>query len=131
MIKYLVIHCSDSPNDRHVEAADIHEWHMDWGWAGIGYNYVIQRNGTLETCRPHFWEPAHVAGHNHHSLGICLVGRDEFTNEQIISLKNILYFLKFRYQGSEIVGHYELDDSKTCPNFDVPAWVKQHMPKVQ
>ena len=131
MIKYLVIHCSDSPNDREVEAADIHQWHLEKGWSGVGYHYVIQRNGTVENCRPDFWEGAHVAGHNHLSLGICLVGRDEFTAEQHQKLRSLLYFLRFQYQDSEIVGHYQLDDKKTCPNFDVPAWIKEQMPKVQ
>lgn len=130
MIKYLVIHCSDSPNDRDIEAADIHQWHLERGFDGIGYNHVIQRNGTIENARPHYWEGAHITGHNHHSIGVCLVGRDEFTERQYATLKNTLYRLKFRYQGAEIVGHYQLDDKKTCPNIDIPAWIKANMPGI-
>lgn len=128
MIEFIVIHCSDSPDDREVEAADIHQWHKERGFDGIGYNHVIQRDGTVEAGRPHYWTGAHVAGHNHHSIGICLVGRDEFSEQQDSELKKMLYWAKFKYPEAEIVGHYQLDDGKTCPNFDVPAWVKENMP---
>jgi N-acetylmuramoyl-L-alanine amidase len=130
MIEYLVVHCTDSPNDRDVEAADIHQWHLERGFDGIGYNFVIQRSGKLEKCRPTYWEGAHAAGHNHHSLGICLVGRDQYTLGQYKTLKELLYVLKFQYQDAEIVGHYELDDSKTCPNLNMPEWLKKNMPGV-
>ncbi len=128
MIEYIVIHSSDSPDDRHIEAVDIHQWHQERGFDGIGYNHVIQRDGTVEAGRPHYWTGAHVRSHNHHSIGICLVGRDEFTDRQNTELKKMLYWLKFQYQQAEIVGHYQLDDKKTCPNFDVPEWVSENMP---
>lgn len=128
MIEYIAIHCSDSPNDREIEAADIHQWHTERGFDGIGYNHVIQRDGTVENARPHYWEGAHIAGHNHHSIGICLVGRDEFTDRQISELKKLIYWLKFQYQDAEVVGHYQLDDKKTCPNFDVPEFMAREMP---
>jgi hypothetical protein len=133
MIKYLVIHCSDNPDDRDVDAAEIHRWHKERTppFDGIGYHHVIKRDGTIEAGRPHYWSGAHVAGFNHNSIGVCLVGRDRFEDQQVESLKQLLYFLKFKYQGAEIVGHYQLDDKKTCPNMDVPAWLNEHMPGVQ
>jgi len=130
MINYLVIHCSDSPDDRQVEAADIHAWHLERGFDGIGYHYVIKRDGSPEACRPDYWTGAHVRSHNHHSIGICLVGRDQYTHAQYKTLKELLYVLKFKYQDAEIVGHYQLDDKKTCPNFKVPEWLKKNMPGV-
>lgn len=132
-MKYIVIHCTDSPDDRDIEACDIHAWHKARTppFDGIGYHHVIQRDGKTEAGRPHYWNGAHVADHNHHSIGICLVGRDQFTDEQYTALKIMLYWMKFQYQGAEIVGHYQLDDGKTCPNFDVPVWVAENMPGVQ
>jgi hypothetical protein len=28
-IKYLVVHCSDSPNDMDIGAEEIHKWHLE------------------------------------------------------------------------------------------------------
>jgi len=33
-------------------AADIDGWHKDKGWKGIGYHYVVRRDGTVEPGRP-------------------------------------------------------------------------------
>lgn len=122
MIKHLIVHCSDSPNDREIDAATIHLWHKERGFDGIGYHYVIRRNGILENGRPHYWKGAHAKKVNSESLGICLVGRDEFTPEQYGSLRMLLQKLKYDYPDAEIAGHYEYDDYKTCPNFDVKKW---------
>ena len=130
MIDNLVIHCSDSPDDRDIDAAEIHRWHKERGFDGIGYNYVIKRNGKIEQGRPHYWTGAHVSGHNANSLGICLVGRSDFSDEQMESLKSLLYKLRFNYQDADICGHYELDDKKTCPNFNVKDWVEEAMPGI-
>jgi len=136
MIRHIVIHCSDSPDDRDsVDAAEIHRWHTDpdrpgGPFHGIGYHHVIKRDGSVEAGRPHYWAGAHVAGYNDHSIGICLVGRNDFSDEQMASLKNLLYVLKFHNQAADICGHYELDSGKTCPNFNVKSWVEEAMPGI-
>lgn len=122
-IKYLVVHCADTPNDRVVTAEEIHGWHTGQGWDGIGYHAVIQRNGLIEMGRPEYWSGAHVKGHNHESLGVCLIGRDQFTHNQLESLKELLRDWKIKHPLAAVVGHRDLDDSKTCPNFDVPYFV--------
>lgn len=131
-IDHIVIHCSDSPDDRDsVDAKEIHAWHQERKFDGIGYHYVITRNGKIEQGRPHYWSGAHVSGHNDNSLGVCLVGRSEFSIQQMESLKELLYRLKFKYQDANICGHYELDTKKTCPNFDVKSWVVSNMPGIE
>ena len=64
--------------------------HLGFGWDGIGYHKVILRSGEIENGRPEYWVGAHVKGENDVSLGVCLIGRDEFTNEQFSSLKKVL-----------------------------------------
>jgi len=123
MIK-CVIHCSDTPTGRDVSAADIHRWHLENGWDGIGYHHVIRIDGTIENGRPPYWKGSHAYGYNH-TLGICLIGNGEFTEAQYTSLKGLL--AKYNFDESEIVGHYEVDKhGKTCPNFDVPKWLKEN-----
>ncbi|RDH41562.1 N-acetylmuramoyl-L-alanine amidase [Zooshikella ganghwensis] len=121
-ITRLVVHCSDTPNDRDVTAADIHRWHKERKWSGIGYHKVIRRDGTVENGRPEYWKGAHVKGYNSKSLGVCLIGRDEFTADQFDSLDRVLTRWKDKYPLAEICGHRDLDPHKSCPNFDVGEW---------
>ena len=120
-INKLVVHCSDSPH-RGDTAADIHQWHLARGWSGIGYHYVIREDGTVDRGRPEYWIGSHVAGHNMNSLGICMLGKEEFTKAQYTALEQILRSLLVKYPGAEILGHRDLDPKKTCPNFDVRGW---------
>lgn len=125
-INLVVIHCSDSPNDNdRVDAATIHKWHVEQGWSGIGYHYVIDRDGTVENGRPDYWIGAHVKGHNATSIGICLVGRDEFTEPQWASLWELTAKLVQLYGDVRFAGHRELDPNKTCPNFDVKPKLRE------
>ncbi len=48
-INKLIVHCSDTPNDRFVSVDDIRKWHVEEnGWSDIGYHYVIYRNGDVK-----------------------------------------------------------------------------------
>ena len=89
-VKFLVVHCSDTPNSENLNANDIHKMHISFGWDGIGYHKVILRNGILEAGRPEYWEGAHVYGYNDKSLGVCLIGKDQFTSVQFRTLQNLL-----------------------------------------
>jgi N-acetylmuramoyl-L-alanine amidase. len=81
-IKLLIIHCSDTPDELNINAKHIHKMHLDFGWDGIGYHKVICRNGIVESGRPEYWIGAHVKGKNKNSLGVCLIGRYNFTKKQ-------------------------------------------------
>ena len=88
----------------------------------MGYHYVIKLDGTVEGGRPEYWTGAHAKGHNLGSIGVCLIGRDDFTREQNQSLVNLLIDLLHRHKGAKVIGHNEVSD-KTCPNFDVQVWL--------
>lgn len=142
-IERIVLHCSDSPfGSTHL----IDEWHRQRGWWCIGYNWVIL-NGYLRDTES-YWGivdgaicpgrdidcnksldksevGAHVYGFNRNSVGICLIGKNrEYTSKQLSSLKLLLSDLlnKFELTTSQIVGHYELDESKTCPGLDMDIY---------
>lgn len=63
--------------DTDVSAEEIHKWHLANGWAGIGYHYVIRKDGTIERGRPRNTIGAHTYGYNKTSIGINLVGNFE------------------------------------------------------
>lgn len=127
-IKLLVVHCSDTPDEEPIRAIDIQKMHLGFGWDGIGYHYVIGRDGQCEAGRPEFWQGAHVWGVNDHSLGICLIGRTHFTAEQMHQLELLLRDLTIRYPQARVLGHRDATNTtrKTCPNFDAATWWHTH-----
>ena len=124
-IKFLIVHCSDTPDNKNLTALDIHKMHLSFGWDGIGYHKVICRDGTIENGRPEFWVGAHTKGINNYSLGVCLIGRAQFLEKQFNSLEKILLKWKIKYNTAIIIGHKDaIKTHKTCPNFDVSIWCK-------
>jgi N-acetylmuramoyl-L-alanine amidase len=69
--------------------------------------------------RPEYWIPSHVYGFNHNSLGVCLVGKDRFTDAQYDSLRIWIGNKLGKYPQAKVVGHTDLNPDKTCPNFNV------------
>jgi len=127
-IKLLVVHCSDTEDNRNLNARDIHKMHLDFGWDGIGYHKVICRSGKIENGRPEYWIGAHVRGKNEISLGVCLIGRHKFTDEQFHSLENILKNWKKLYPKAKILGHCDTGNTeKTCPNFNITTWLSNRI----
>ena len=127
-ISLLVVHCSDTENNEKLSAIDIHEMHLGFGWDGIGYHKIINRSGKIENGRPEYWIGAHVKGKNNISLGVCLIGKDNFTKNQFVSLERVLKKWKTTYPKAKIVGHKDTGNTnKTCPNFDVITWSKNRL----
>jgi len=121
MIEYIILHCSDSPQGRGDNAETIHNWHLEKGWSGIGYNFVILEDGSTEVGRPPYWQGAHTKGYNHNSIGICMIGKDSFTPEQINGVLNLINGLMVQYNipKERVLGHCEtaLAEGKACPNY--------------
>ena len=124
-VNALVVHCSDTDDNNPLEAIDIHKMHLDFGWDGIGYHKVICRNGEIQNVRPEYWVGAHVKSKNTNTLGVCLIGRRNFTPEQFTSLEKLLREWKKKYSNVLILGHRDIvQTKKTCPNFNVNEWCK-------
>lgn len=128
---YLVIHCSATPPTMDIGVSEIRSWHQKRGFYDVGYHYIIRRDGTRERGRLLDEIGAHVVGHNHHSVGVCLVGgtdkmgqpENNFTEAQWTTLYTTMKELHETYPKSVIVGHRDLDARKACPSFSVSEWV--------
>ena len=127
----IVIHCAATKPSMDIGYDEIRKWHVeDNGWDDVGYHYIIKRDGTLQTGRDESMVGSHARQVNGTSLGICLVGgvndnndwENNFNDEQFETLKTIVLKLKDKYQIEKIIGHYEVDDVKKCPSFDVTEW---------
>ena len=139
IITLIVVHCSAVRPDQTSSAAQIDTWHRQRGFhLGIGYHYVIRRNGEIEPGRPEWLIGAHCLNHNAHSIGVCYEGgldirgqpADTRTPEQKAALRRLLEDLKRKYPKALILGHHDLRTPKDeirlskkplddCPCFDV------------
>jgi N-acetylmuramoyl-L-alanine amidase len=129
---FIAVHCSATGPQADIGKAEIDRWHRAQGWNGIGYNFVIRRDGTLETGRPMEAVGAHVQGFNETSVGICLVGgvaadgktpEDNFTAAQKDTLASLVRTLKGVYPKATVQGHRDFPKvAKACPSFDVKKW---------
>jgi N-acetyl-anhydromuramyl-L-alanine amidase AmpD len=120
-IDKIVIHCSDTDSG---SAASIRKYHIQHnGWADIGYHFVIDREGHIETGRPLAQAGAHVSGENAASIGICLIGKKVFSEDQYEALREIVLSLKARFGKLPCYPHNYFKSAKaqgkTCPNFDI------------
>ena len=110
----IVIHHSASHD---VDAKEIHQWHLDRGWLGIGYHFVIRENGDIERGRDEGTVGAHAGGSgNFDSIGVCLTGnfeKNEPTEEQIESLVWLTNYLN-KYGELDIQGHSDVMNT-ACP----------------
>ena len=130
-INLIVIHCAATKPNQDIGRAEIDRWHRERGWLGIGYHFVIRRNGKVENGRPLEKAGAHVQGLNANSIGICLVGglnakgqpAPEFTAEQWDALETLVRTLKKQFPNARIAGHNEFA-AKACPSFNVQEWRK-------
>lgn len=140
-IDAIVIHCTATRANQDVRAADIDKWHKERGFAMIGYNYVIDLDGTVEVGRPLNRDGAHcnTAGtsgvtYNKHSIGICYVGgldengnpADTRTPEQKLSLANLVYKLMDEYPIVDVLGHRDASPDKNGNGkIERNEWIKQ------
>ena len=131
----VAIHCSATPPTMDIGVEKIREWHVkDNGWDDVGYHHVIRRCGTLEPARPEEMQGAHAPKVNHRSIGVCMIGGSDtngdwsnnFTDEQWVTLKSLLLNLTKKYEIKKIIGHYQVDDKKKCPSFNVPEYLEKN-----
>ena len=138
VISLIVIHCSAVKPDQTSSAAQIDTWHRQRGFhLGIGYHYVIRRNGEIEPGRPEWMVGAHCLNHNAHSIGICYEGGldirgqpdDTRTAAQKTTMRQLLEDLHKRYPRALIVGHRDLSHDRDCPCFDAVKEYADLQPK--
>lgn len=145
LMKYLVIHCTATPEGREVTGDEIRRWHTapkskgGRGWKQVGYTDMIHLDGRVERlvgnnedARVDDWEVTNgAAGYNSISRHIVYVGgcdmhmapKDTRTAAQREALKRYVRDFHERFPQIRIVGHHELNPGKACPSFDVQKWL--------
>ena len=126
-IDSIIIHCSATKAGQDFRAKDIDRMHRARGFNQIGYNFVIDLDGTVENGRPLSMDGAHC-----NTKGFSGVSADTRTEAQKSALRNLVAKLCREYPIIELLGHRDtspdLDGSgevepdeyiKACPCFDV------------
>ncbi|MDE7440651.1 MAG: N-acetylmuramoyl-L-alanine amidase [Muribaculaceae bacterium] len=144
-LKYLVIHCTATPEGRDVTPEDIRRWHTSpvsaggRGWKQVGYTDLIRLDGTVERlvnnnedANVDPWEITNGAkGYNSISRHIVYAGGYDKSNKPkdtrtAVQEKALVAYVKDfhrRFPKVRIIGHNEIA-AKACPSFDVQKWLK-------
>jgi hypothetical protein len=117
--RYIGLHHSGGVNT--VEA--YHQQHLNQGWAGLGYDFVVDLDGKKYKGRDPRYVPAGILGHNQDSLHICAIGNFEtMTMPQVQkeSIKELIAYCKSTWPTiTDIKGHCELM-ATDCPGKNYP-----------
>ena len=154
----IIIHCSATRTGQDLRTKDIDRIHRQRGFSQIGYNFVIDLDGTVENGRPLSIDGAHCntkgfsgVSYNKHSIGICYIGgldtnghpADTRTEAQKNSLRDLVAKLCKEYDIIELLGHRDTSPDlngngevepaeyiKACPCFDVRGEFSNFMKSV-
>lgn len=114
--KYIILHHSEVISRHTVN--DVHQWHLNKGWAGIGYHYFIDKEGEIYEGRPMMSVGAHVYGHNQDSIGVCFEGnfnKEQMNVKQAEKALILIALLSLSYDNAKVVRHVDLAKEKNCP----------------
>jgi len=149
-LKYIMIHCTATPEGRSVSPADIVRWHTapikegGRGWKQVGYTYLIAIDGKLEQLVANNgndivdpWEITNGAmGYNAETLHIVYAGglsakkipgitglppKDTRTPEQLAAMEKLVKELLAKHPKAILIGHNNVAN-KACPSFNVRQW---------
>lgn len=145
-LKYLVLHCTASPEGREISAAQIRSFHTSpppagRGWRQVGYSDIIHLNGEVENLVPYNddgvvdpWEITNGhAGINAESRHVVYVGgmdkamkdaKDTRTVMQKLALANYVKQTIAQHPTILVAGHNQFA-AKACPSFDVPKFLRE------
>lgn len=116
-IRKIVLHHSACIGNN-CNAAAYASFHVNSrGWAGIGYHYVIEKDGTINQCNHDTTISAHCAGQNNDSIGVSLSGdftKEPLTDTQRLPLIWLLKHLRQKYGNLDITQHKDFSPT-ACP----------------
>lgn len=123
----IVIHHTGNPTDDDLSAEQLHRSHQNLGWVGIGYHFVIRKDGTIELGRPVDCVGAHAEGFNYCSIGIHVCGNfnvGQPTEAQFNALPQLIADICDSYgliaSSNVVVAHRDLMPT-ACPGDNLYA----------
>ena len=122
----IILHCTATPEGRHVDVDTIRVWHKARGWSDVGYHFIIYVDGSVHAGRAVEKTGAHVSGHNATTIGVVYVGgtdaagkaKDTMNAAQETAFVNLVKHLRDQFGPLTLHGHNEYA-AKACPSFKV------------
>lgn len=133
-VNKIIVHCTaTSSNTNNVDGEMVDGWHRDrWGESsGIGYHYLVKRDGTLEKGRWVDFIGSHSKGNNTGTIGVAYAGGvksvngkrliPDFNNLTRLQEKTLLTTIStlsemYAVDVKQVLGHNELPNvNKDCP----------------
>lgn len=115
----IILHHADAKS---CSAEDIHRWHLNNGWSGAGYHFLVKKDGKVYRLRPEDKVGAHAYGSNYNSLGVCFEGNfmeEDMPEAQKQSGKELVAYLKNKY-GIKVVQAHRDVCATSCPGDKLP-----------
>ena len=140
-VSSVIIHATDTFSNKNIGAEEIDAIHKKLGGAskGIGYHYVIRRDGRLQRGKDLTKEGDHCSAGNYDqtSIGIVMVGgidspsteqtfqrtSSSFTRAQYDTLEMFLQSFYNHVPGGEVFGHNDIEETELDPYFDVQEYI--------
>jgi len=128
-IKYLVVHCTATPQSTTIESIQNY-WRTNLKWKASGYHKIVKANGDVVTLAPDEEVCNGVAGRNTVSLHVSYIGGidshgkgyDNRTQGQKDALSMVLHAWRAKYPAAKILGHRDFAGvKKACPSFNAVA----------
>lgn len=103
-------------------AQQIHRWHLANGWVGIGYHFLVRKDGSVYRGRPEDTVGAHAGNNNYDSIGVCFEG-NFMTETMPIAQKwagqELVAYLKDKYGITKVQKHSDVN-ATGCPGTHFP-----------
>ena len=115
----IILHHADAKN---CSAEDIHRWHLNNGWSGAGYHFLVRKDGKVYRLRPEEKVGAHAYGSNYNSLGVCFEGNymeEDMPEAQKEAGKELVAYLKNKYNITTVQAHRDVC-ATSCPGDKFP-----------
>lgn len=156
-IDAIMVHCTADREGTNKTMEDVRAHHLSLGWVDIGYNYIIELDGTVKKGRSLDIDGAHCSykgssgvPYNKHSIGVCYIGgtdkngnpKDTRTEKQKQAMHKLIKELCEQYNIKEVIGHRDVSPDqngdgvisswewgKQCPCFDAIPEFSQYVSK--
>lgn len=132
----MVVHWTETFTNSNIGSEEINEAQQKLGEKGIGYHYVIRRDGSLQRGLPSGIEGNHAEANNHNqrSIGVVFVGglncpsgtpnpldfrsAQSLTRSQMTTFEEVCRAFYLAFPGGQILGHNDVDLEED-PGFNV------------
>lgn len=147
-ITEMVVHWTETYTNTNIGSEEINNNHIELGLSGIGYHYVIRRDGSLQRGRPSGSKGQHATANNHDERSIavvfvgglnCPTGTPNPLEYKSVSSLTLSQFSTFKemckaffksYPGGQILGHNDIDSTEDDPGFDVRDYCEDLFGKI-